>query len=160
MRVYLVQRLLKATNSINPFSFGGGLMNGGLSDEAMKYLKSIFSFDYMGAAEFEWGAVPTAIRELFINSPEAFTIELAKPLYVICPPKIKVEVTEWLANASKGKHDHLKEYLGLEDAMTKGNSNYVGWLKIEDDKYCKEPFMFFIDKEVFENTCKLFNIEI
>lgn len=43
------------------FSFGGGLKNGGLSDEAMGLLSGIFSFDYMGAAEFEYGAVPTAL---------------------------------------------------------------------------------------------------
>ena len=63
--VYYVQRLKKPTGAVNPFSFGGGLINGGLHPAAIEMLKNVFSFDYMGAAEFEWGAVPTAIKALF-----------------------------------------------------------------------------------------------
>lgn len=55
-QTYLVQRLNRPTNGYdNPFSFGGGLKNGGLSEDAMKLLRPIFSFDYMGSAEFEFG---------------------------------------------------------------------------------------------------------
>lgn len=48
----------------NPFSFGGGMKNGGLSDEAMGLLRDIFEFDYMGAAEFEFGEVPKALHRI------------------------------------------------------------------------------------------------
>lgn len=65
--VYYVQRLLSA-GDIPPFAFGGGKVNGGISPDVMKLLNKVFSFDYMGSAEFEWGAVPTAIKSLFTNS--------------------------------------------------------------------------------------------
>ena len=63
------------------FAFGGGLVNGGLSPEAMELLGPIFRFDYMGASEFEHGAVPKAIASLvsMINPDDPFeskTIEV------------------------------------------------------------------------------------
>jgi hypothetical protein len=69
-RSWLVQRLNTPHTGVwgkdkdNPFAFGGGLRNGGLSDTAMDLIRGIFSFDYMGAAEFEFGAVPTALDGL------------------------------------------------------------------------------------------------
>jgi len=66
---WLIQRLNrpyadKDRGGTNPFSFGGGLVNGGMSKEARKFLASFWEFDYMGASEFEWGAVPAAMQAL------------------------------------------------------------------------------------------------
>lgn len=66
---YLIQRLKKPSPSDsifadNPFAFGGGYKNGGLSDQAMNLLRDIFQFDYMGSAEFEFGAVPIALNAI------------------------------------------------------------------------------------------------
>ena len=61
---YLIQRLRKPHESCEVFSFGGGLVNGGLSPDAMKLIRPLCSFDYMGASEFEWGAVPNALKKL------------------------------------------------------------------------------------------------
>lgn len=58
---FLVQRLHKPAKW-SPFAFGGGLKNGGLSDEAVSVLESIFSPDYMGAAEYEFGVLPEALN--------------------------------------------------------------------------------------------------
>lgn len=72
-RTWLVQRLTKpwptprgeksllALFGENPFAFGGGYKNGGLSNEAMALLRPCFGFDYMGSAEYEFGAVPQAL---------------------------------------------------------------------------------------------------
>ncbi len=60
---YLIQRLL-APVDYTSLSFGGGLRNGGLSDKAMELLRGIWSFDYMGSAEFEYGAVQEALEKL------------------------------------------------------------------------------------------------
>lgn len=74
---WLIQRLEKpyvATGDVapiftdNPFSFGGGMVNGGFSKEAWAIVKKICGFDYMGSAEFEWGAVPKALGELLEHS--------------------------------------------------------------------------------------------
>lgn len=63
-RSWLVQRLVEPRRVANVFAFGGGYRNGGLSDEAMNLLSPIFSFDYMGAAEYEFGDVPKAIQKI------------------------------------------------------------------------------------------------
>lgn len=56
---------------INPFAFGGGLKNGGLSDKAMKVVGHVCSFDYMGSAQFEWGAIPEALSLLIEETDKA-----------------------------------------------------------------------------------------
>lgn len=62
---YLIQRLeaprqtSSHTELLNAFSFGGGL-----SKEAIQLLSTVCSFDYMGAAEFEFGALPKALQAM------------------------------------------------------------------------------------------------
>jgi len=64
--IWLIQRLKKPYQSNgqgleklgfkdNPFAFGVGLLNGGISPEAMDLTREIWRYDYMGSAEFEWG---------------------------------------------------------------------------------------------------------
>jgi len=76
-RTYLVQRLLKPlpkTDStpllklLDFGAFGVGLTNGGFSKQAMQALNTICRFDYMGASEFEWGAVPNAFKTMLQGS--------------------------------------------------------------------------------------------
>lgn len=55
-----VQRLLPAA-SPNPYSFGGGLVHGGIPEETMGRLSTVLSFDYMGAGEYEFGAAAAAL---------------------------------------------------------------------------------------------------
>jgi hypothetical protein len=93
-RTWLVQRLqkpapmsIKGKDISNLFSFGGGFRNGGLTDEAMALLKNVFSFDYMGSAEFEWGAVPQALSFLATQTLVSGTVAV-KPgniVYYLCP---------------------------------------------------------------------------
>lgn len=158
--VYLVQRINAPQGVINPFAFGGGKVNGGFALDAMKQLRNIISFDYMGAAEFEWGAVPTAFEALFTSKPIKTEIqEVDKWIGVICSEDLKLEAIAWIKEAAHGRHGHLKEHLGLKEALEgKKHTNTKGWIKIEKDKSCEEPFMFFVDKEMFENICKLFNV--
>jgi hypothetical protein len=56
--VRYLQRLEMPREHMNPFNFGGGLRNGGLSDEAAALLRPLFCFYYMGDAAFEYGAMP------------------------------------------------------------------------------------------------------
>ena len=46
------------------------MRNGGLSNEAMDLIRGIWSFDYMGASEFEWGAIPKALGEIAKLKPD------------------------------------------------------------------------------------------
>ncbi len=61
-RSRLIQRLNKPTGFTNPFAFGAGHPTGGLSDEAMKLLNSIFSFDYMGQPNSNGAPYPPRSR--------------------------------------------------------------------------------------------------
>ena len=159
---YLVQRLNKPIGQANPWSFGGGKINGGIDKEAMKLITKVLSFDYMGSAEFEWGAVPTALEALN-NKENVIAFQLGgcnMPVYVICLSKDKEDVMTWIQNAAIGIHGQMKEYLDFKSALNK--EKYVdslGWLKIEDDRSCESPFIFFIDENMYKGMCELLNVQ-
>lgn len=74
-RTQLVQRLKAPIDDLDvfgddPFVNAGGVRNWGLSQEAMKLLKGIVVFDYMGASQFEWGAVPKGLTEVANHAQE------------------------------------------------------------------------------------------
>ena len=52
------------------------MRNGGLSSEAMDLIRGIWAFDYMGAAEFEFGAVPKALQKIAASDLTSFTISV------------------------------------------------------------------------------------
>ena len=164
---YLVQRLNKPHGSVNPFSFGGGLRNGGLSDEAMDLLSGLFSFDYMGAAEFEFGAVPEALNAIANNgnlTSSSFEIAGVLPhesykttIYIICDAddvdEVEKRVRSWVL--PYGERPRMKEspmldrvLAGEEWALT------LGWLELDNGWFA------FIDREMFEGVAKLFGVEV
>lgn len=167
-RSWLIQRLQKPypgggqMDSLrNAFAFGGGMRNGGLSDEAMVLLRAVFRFDYMGAAEFEWGAVPPALSRIFQNRKKlrAWTLSLdAGAVYVICQKDHQAEIgdriTEW---ASVPYGSDLKEQTRLYSALNPVNewdSNRCGWLELDNG------FFFFTDRSMFEATAELFGVQV
>ena len=165
-RTYLVQRLQtplsfeKIGLKDNPFTFGGGLKNGGLSNDAMDVLRSIFSFDYMGSAEFEWGAIPQSLTNIVENliHYSAHSIEINKvPVYIICNTEQYDLVEQRVRELAVEQKLTLKEYCGLElciiDILKNRPYRFVGWLELNND------FMFFVDKEVFKNVVNLFLME-
>lgn len=189
---WLVQRLEKprkmperwGLGPDNPFSFGGGLKNGGLSDDAMSLLREVFAFDYMGAAEFEFGAVPKTLQKIaeFADNGnlEAWAFSLALSsipkgwkdpgeqkisgmvnVYVLAPTAWKDEVvkriTAW-AQKKQGREFYTKEGVHLDLALRP-------WA---DDPYptrvagwleLDNGFMFFSDREMWEKTCELFGVK-
>lgn len=177
---WLVQRLKKPYGRVNPFSFGGGLRNGGLSDEAMELLTSIFSFDYMGAAEFEFGAVPKALQVIAKDSEKfgaySFNIPLKKvakgwrdkstdkpegdvTIYVICRKsdydEVEARIISW-ASEPYEKTNQLKETTLLSQTI-RPDSNWepgvAGWLELDNG------FFFFLDKEMWKKTADMFGLE-
>jgi hypothetical protein len=160
VKTWLIQRLEKPTGRRNPFSFGGGLVNGGLSNEAMDLLCPIFSFDYMGSSEFEHGAIPRFFQTIGENSEEYTTSEMSvnsTKIYIICRSRCEDEVKKRIYEIA---HDRVrtKEHVGLNIAVglsewyRKENCPHIGWLEIENE------FMFFVSKEAFEKTARLFEI--
>lgn len=150
---YLIQRLKKPTNNaaINPFSFGGaGLVNGGFNKEALKLLNPIFSFDYMGAAEFEWGAVPESLKRIFDRKEEYIGLKIDL-MYVICinQDDYVIELTKHIKGFASGKQlSKTKEYVGADL-----QNDICGWLDIDND------YFFFTDKKMFNSISHLFGIK-
>lgn len=95
IKTKLVQILLAPGHIDNPFSFGGGLRHGGLGLLAVAALKPIMSFDYMGAAEFECGALPRVFGVIAQNADDYEGFEIKIPVtqirdpYDLKAPKIK-----------------------------------------------------------------------
>lgn len=163
---WLVQRLeepIKGSVGTNIFAFGGGLKNGGMSNEAMKLLNGIFEFDYMGSAEFEFGIVASCFQFFAKNQADLVTGEVEvmpkKPLvYYICHKDHKDQVVERIKLLATNP-PRSKEYIGLDSHYKAASkslgspSSVKGWLD------CSNGFLFFIDKEMCEKTCKLFAVK-
>lgn len=169
---YLVQRLHKGHGGKvdNPFSFGGGFVNGGLSEEFMKVIRPIFSFDYMGSAEFEFGAVPEALQ-FIVNEARKGDLEAGVlavgeekfPVYFIAPRTYIEEVAKRIKMLFEGsvrtkEHVGLREYFkGSSWSKTPGRPNEYdqqnkGWIELDNG------FMFFSDKGMWLDVCDLFDI--
>lgn len=174
MRCYLIQRLQKPfpkdSNCLlakdpNAFSFGGGLKNGGLSNEAMALIKDIFRFDYMGAAEFEFGAVPKALQAIAKQKNVSFSFEVktkAKKtgdVFVICrdgdQEEVRGVVTEFAYDPYGKKAPITKEFVGIDREINgEKYSRCCGWLDVDN------AFFFFTDREMFQKTAKLFGVNV
>ena len=183
-RTWLIQRLQKPFKDkdnkwaqlSNAFPFGGGLVNGGLSKDAMSMIKHIFRFDYMGSSEFEWGAVPKALIKIAnyfvhnyyvtgqINVTPGKHIKDKKniPVYYICDryENHLAEVMKRIQDMSTGARKivtQTKEGVRLDDACGYGwgppnpKMDACGWLELDNG------FMFFTDKEMFDKTIELFS---
>ena len=179
-RSWLVQRLVTpmhvqgdsplAKLGPNPFSFGGGLRNGGLTDEARKMLGDVFDFDYMGSSEFEWGAVPEALAKIvdhidqygWYSEPIDYRytewrsgkiVTGTTHVYILCPEIWKEEVIkrikEWALDQSNGMKENPMVACGLS-GKEKYHHNLKGWLELDNG------FMFFSDKKMFDKTMGLF----
>lgn len=178
-RSWLVQRLNKPRGVTSPFAFGGGLKNGGLSDEAMNILNQLWSFDYMGAAEFEFGAVPKTLERIAKDHKKlvAFSFDLdvvnevaedkwkgdygdipvIATIYVMCHKDWREEVENRIRGwASERWGVDLKETTRLASTLrpsTEWDGETVGWLELDNG------FMFFTDREMWEKTCDTFGVE-
>lgn len=189
-RSYLVQRLHapykseSSPNSLmnaleNALAFGGGLKNGGLSDDAMGLLRDIFRFDYMGSSEFEWGAVPKALTQVAKNANNYKAFEFVIPLssvaknwsdkstaiptgvatiYVICDKshieEVKSRICSWAAD---GHRNELKERTNLSSALRpihEWDKDVCGWLELNNG------FFFFTDRDMWEKTARLFRVAV
>lgn len=161
---FLIQRLEPPKSFILPLSFGGGLKNGGLSPEAMSLLKGVFSFDYMGSAEFEWGAIPKSLGQIAKNHKDYLGYILAcetkeknsSEVYLLCASSDYNEIATWIISKAYNEYDpklRTKESVGLQDVINKtAYRKTCGWLDIDNH------FFFFTNMEMYQNVKKLFDI--
>lgn len=187
-RTWLVQRLNpprqgQMAGIAEAFSFGGCYRNGGLSPEAMDVLRPIFSFDYMGAAEFEFGAVPKALSALAQAAGKKgrglATFSLSIPLadvaphrserksknvptgsatvYVLCPKEWADETEARIRSLAARPHGEVKEPTHLSDVLRPAGDytpKTCGWLELDNG------WMFFTDREMWAKTCAAFGVDV
>jgi len=188
-RTHLVQRLMRPYKTdgdsnmdkllkANPFAFGGGLKNGGISEDGMEMIRNVFQFDYMGASEFEWGAVPKALAKVYKNAKDYIAYETLIPwkyrnwtprlkksettkgkslVYIICHKEWMRDVIDFIKRQAANpynKKDFLKEVTLLQGALAKPDDRHpCGWLELDNS------YFFFTDKKMYEGTCKLFDVK-
>jgi hypothetical protein len=171
---HLVQRLNKPRNpgTPNPFTFGGGLRHGGLNEETARDLSTVFDFEYMGAAEYEFGAVPKALSSIWEAGQKgdleawefevpATSIKIADwmkhegwvfpetqtvKVYALAPKELKGDVEMFVRETAK-KDKTRDECVMFWRAFTvKGSDPYKlgGWLELDNG------FMFFADRTMWE----------
>jgi len=149
----LIQRLTAPTGYLNPFSFGGGLPFGGLPRPVAETFKDTFDFDYMGSAEFELGALPTALHHLFNSKPISGQLSSAHgPVYYICPQAIESEVKDVIGKLLTNEDIFsLQDPCKLASEIQKPDSErrYLGWIELDNG------FFFFIDQKMYEETKEL-----
>ena len=182
-RPWLIQRLNKpfkfpeghlTKGRDNPFSFGGGLPNGGLSKEAMACLRSVFTFDYMGSSEFEWGAVPKALCSMVVSiqdlTAKSFEVDqgdvsfgkweeryfkkpvkgVTKTVYVIAKDSHQVPAENYIRSLI-GKEPELKERTRFHEALLEPSDSAEDWrTKTQGWLDLDNCLLFFTDKEMFE----------
>lgn len=104
-----------------------------------------FSFDYMGSSEFEWGALPRALKKMKEHqAATAFEIRCiklvgaSKPhVWFVGAPQDGEQAAAWVADQSrKDRKIVMKEPSYLEDALTGSHmADIQGWWSLED-KWC------------------------
>ena len=183
---YLVQRLKVPTPTPagqvrvdQVFSFGGG--GSGLSKEAWEILKPLFEFDYMGAAEFEFGAFPKSLSKMLKTPLVTYELQLGPEdhkghparkwgkkgpvfgpkaggtVYVIC----QTGHEQFTRDAVTGYAQEVlrtKEYVGLAEALDPAPGvERPAWNKPTVGWYeLQNGFFFFTDKSMFERSAAVF----
>src|SRR5208282_5675864 len=127
-RTYLVQRLKTPYkgNADNPFNFGGGLLRGGMNEEGYRALNQIFTFDYIGSAEFEFSAVPKAIEAIAKgfsegNGATGQIVIDGVPVYYFTHKNAEKETVKRIEDLAKDPYItkiRLKEWTNFRDAIS------------------------------------------
>jgi hypothetical protein len=114
----------------------------------------------MGAAEFEYGAVPEAVAKMY-ETPKMFESgkidELKIPVYVMAPKghmkEVKKRIVAWSKEGcTRGTKENVCLYYSLEPE--KDPIKICGWIELNN------PFMFFTDKKMYEDFCDLLSIKV
>ena len=150
-----------------------------MTKEAMEALAEIWDWDYMGAAEFEFGAVPEAFGKMegkevvasFFTVPYKFafrgwgdhpakTYEGKKQVFYVCQKEHEDEVKERMKRWAKtepgygGTKERIMFNAGLADVPKEISSGIVGWFELDNG------FFFFSDEKMWRKTCEILEIKI
>lgn len=106
------------------------------SPDKITGIDSLIEFDYMGSAEFEYGALPKALKVLCgklddLEFGPAFSINKNEMLWTLCSPKHTSDLVKFWENVYLGEQQQLKERLFYEDSLEKSKTKF--WWDIENN---------------------------
>lgn len=91
--------------------------------ENRKGLDGVVRLDYMGAAEFEWGALPASLKAIrenaaaYVTRDTGLKAKSGRALMVLCPAEDFDALRSFLERNSEKATDRLKEWLGLPEGL-------------------------------------------
>ena len=127
--------------------------------EGREGIDGILKFDYMGSAEFEWGALPKSLKRIRAYFKEYTYLHISMPkgivITVLCKETDEpfTEMSEYL-NGLMGREFRLKEYSDFDTLFCESKSEYARknqtdfWWDIEND------LMFWKKNDKFEENFK------
>lgn len=146
-----------------------GLAATGISKELSEVLSKICIWDYMGSAEFEFGAIPKALRAM--ADMELITkYQLIKykrrdyrnnkdiagevPVYIIAPKRDLQEVIDRIKTLAIGGL-RCKENSDFTESLSEQeySKDIHGWLELDNG------FMFFKDEVMYAHFCNLLGVK-
>lgn len=126
-----LQRLLLPPGSE---AFCGIATYQGIPDEVRNYLFTFCNFDYMGASEYEFGAIPKSLNNIFLTKKDRVWVEkeVSGVAFIFIVQKDKAEdyfreVQGWMET----NFDAHGEYSGLKDLKENKPSKIIGWLDLD-----------------------------
>lgn len=140
----------------NPHNFGGGMRNGGLENSFANQIYKFASFDYMGAAEFEFGRLDSSIKNLLEYAKQG-EMKLSqskidgKIVWIISHSQVINKVRGFLRTLahSEKREFQLKEFSHFSRVLAGESLLVRGWIDIENS------FMFFTDEALAQNFYNL-----
>jgi len=128
--------------------FGGG--GHGLTTENVESLIPVMSFDYMGGAEFEYGALPQCFNRIHGNqgayTKSGFEIS-GQEFHIYAPSKIIDQCVEDVGTLAKSMSPAL-----VRESL-QGKYETIAWLDIHNDVF------FTTDEEMFTKLLKFLEIK-
>lgn len=153
MEPYLVQRLLKNERP----------------RETNKGVDQFFEMDYMGAAEFEYGALPKALKEMrclgdlkpvriqieaeIQNRQTGYWEKIAPEFWFVGPDNLIPVAREFIKDQLTKQKTRLKEGTRIKQRYTDKipyYNKFVGWWCVDE----KLSFAFFCTQQDAKNWCK------
>ena len=110
---------------VNPFAFGGG--GSGLKKETAEMLEEIWSPEYMGAAEYEFGAFTEALQQIVAHKDAKHLV--AKVVQITGPVAAKSDNCSWYSKGPSkaktfvyiiGNAGHLANIVAVIDSLLNG----------------------------------------
>ena len=145
----------------NPYSFGAGLPLGGFSEEAMGDIEQVFEFDYMGAAQYEFGAPQRAMASMWESRDDLVSLVLnvgvrgyteKRPVFVVCRAQDQEEVSKrvraWARYGGGSKQYPTHDGVWLQRALVEAHEGKLedystrGWLELDNG------FFFSVDEQM------------